>query len=147
MFQARLPDRIVSIFYFIKLIMKTNILFITLLVFSSSVYAQSSTSVSAKVVTANIKVYGNCGMCKERIEKAVDHKGVKQAKWNISTKNLEVVYVPEKISEKKIRELVSAVGHDTDSTKASDKVYAKLPFCCLYRNHDHSGMDDNKEKQ
>lgn len=147
MFLVRLPDRIVSIFYFIKLIMKTNILFITLLVFSSSVYAQSSTSVSAKVVTANIKVYGNCGMCKERIEKAVDHKGIKQAKWNISTKNLEVVYVPEKISEKKIRELVSAVGHDTDSTKASDKIYAKLPFCCLYRNHDHSGMDDNKKKQ
>jgi periplasmic mercuric ion binding protein len=125
--------------------MKTNIIILILIAFTSTVYAQSATT-SAKVVTANIKVYGNCGMCKERIEKAVDHKGVKQAKWNVSTKNLEVVYVPEKISEKKIRELVSAVGHDTDSTKASDKVYAKLPFCCLYRNHDHSGMDDNKKK-
>jgi mercuric ion binding protein len=127
--------------------MKTNIVIIALLTFASSVYAQSAApSASAKVVTVNLKVYGNCGMCKERIEKALDHKGVKQAKWNISTKNLEVVYVPEKISEKKIRELVSAVGHDTDSTKAKDAVYAKLPFCCLYRNHDHSGMDDNKKK-
>lgn len=125
--------------------MKTNLIIIAFLVFTTSLSAQSTAS--PKIVTANLKVYGNCGMCKERIEKALDTKGVKQAKWNIATKNLEVVYVPEKITEKKIRELVSAVGHDTDSTKASDKVYAKLPFCCLYRNHDHSGMDDNKKKQ
>jgi periplasmic mercuric ion binding protein len=125
--------------------MKTNLIIIAFIAISSSLSAQSTGS--SKVVTANLKVYGNCGMCKERIEKALDTKGVKQAKWNIATKNLEVVYVPEKISEKKIRELVSAVGHDTDSTKASDKVYAKLPFCCLYRNHDHSGMDDNKKNQ
>lgn len=127
--------------------MKTNliiIIFFTLL--ASTTFAQTSPpSASAKAVTTNIKVYGNCGMCKDRIEKALDYKGVKQAKWNISTKNLEVVYVPSKITEKKIRELVSAAGHDTDSTKAKDAVYAKLPFCCLYRDHDHSGMDDNKK--
>lgn len=126
--------------------MKTNliiVLFISL--FASVAYAQTPATTSAKVVTANLKVYGNCGMCKSRIEKALDTKGVKQAKWNPTTKNLEVVYVPSKISERKIQELVSAVGHDTDSTKASDAVYAKLPFCCLYRDHDHSGMDDNKK--
>lgn len=126
--------------------MKTNliiVLFISL--FASVAYAQTPATASAKVVTANLKVYGNCGMCKSRIEKALDTKGVKQAKWNPTTKNLEVVYVPSKISERKIQELVSAVGHDTDSTKASDAVYAKLPFCCLYRDHDHSGMDDNKK--
>lgn len=127
--------------------MKTNVLIIFFALISAVAFAQTKTdaSASAKVVTANIKVLGNCGMCKDRIEKAVEVKGVKQAKWNISTKNLEVIYVPEKISEKKIRELVSAVGHDTDSTKAKDAVYAKLPFCCLYRDHDHSGMEDNKK--
>lgn len=127
--------------------MKTNVLIIFFALISTVAFAQTKTdaSASAKVVTANIKVLGNCGMCKDRIEKAVEVKGVKQAKWNISTKNLEVIYVPEKISEKKIRELVSAVGHDTDSTKAKDAVYAKLPFCCLYRDHDHSGMEDNKK--
>lgn len=126
--------------------MKTELIILTFFaLFTSTVFAQTTPSASAKVVTANIKVYGNCGMCKDRIEKALDVKGVKQAKWNISTKNLEVVYVPEKITEMKIRELVSAVGHDTDSTKAKDAVYAKLPFCCLYRDHDHSGMDDKKK--
>lgn len=125
--------------------MKTNFIIILLITITTGAYSQSGPVASVKVVTANIKVYGNCGMCKDRIEKAVDTKGVKQAKWNISTKNLEVVYVPEKISEKKIRDLVSAAGHDTDSTKAADKVYAKLPFCCLYRNHDHSSEDDKKD--
>lgn len=128
--------------------MKTNILiifFFSTISVASFAQAKNETSTSAKVVTANIKVFGNCGMCKDRIEKALDTKGVKQAKWNVSTKNLEVVYVPEKITEKKIRELVSAAGHDTDSTKASDAVYAKLPFCCLYRDHDHSGLEDIKK--
>jgi mercuric ion binding protein len=127
--------------------MKTNLLIILISLISLTSFAQAKgeASASAKVVTANFKVYGNCGMCKDRIEKALDTKGVKQAKWNASTKNLEVAYVPTKITEKKIRELVSAVGHDTDSTKAQDAVYAKLPFCCLYRDHDHSGMDDNKK--
>jgi copper chaperone CopZ len=126
--------------------MKTKLI-ITLFfaMLTTTMFAQTASSKDAKVVTANFKVYGNCGMCKERIEKALDYKGVKQAKWSPSTKNLEVVYVPTKITEKKIRELVSAVGHDTDSTKAKDAVYAKLPFCCLYRDHDHSGMDDNKK--
>ena len=127
--------------------MKTNLITILFFTFlASTAFAQTSpASTAAKVVTANIKVYGNCGMCKDRIEKALDTKGVKQANWNISTKNLEVIYVPTKITEKKIRELVSAAGHDTDSTKAKDAVYAKLPFCCLYRDHDHSGMEDKKD--
>jgi hypothetical protein len=38
--------------------------------------------------------------------------------------------------------LIAAVGHDTDKVKAKDEVYADLPFCCLYRDHDHSGMKD-----
>lgn len=127
--------------------MKTKLILITFFaLLTSTVFAQTSASTqTSKIVTANFKVYGNCGECKQRIEEALDTKGVKQAKWSPSTKNLEVVYVPKKITEMKIRELVSAVGHDTDSTKASDKVYAKLPFCCLYRDHDHSGMDDNKK--
>lgn len=127
--------------------MKTKLILITFFaLLTSTVFAQTSASTQpSKIVTSNFKVYGNCGECKQRIEKALDTKGVKQANWNPSTKNLEVVYVPKKITEMKIRELVSAVGHDTDSTKASDKVYAKLPFCCLYRDHDHSGMDDNKK--
>jgi periplasmic mercuric ion binding protein len=130
--------------------MKTNILILCFAIASITAFAQSKPATQEqtadKVVTANIKVYGNCGMCKSRIEKALDYKGVKQSKWSTTTKMLEVTYVPTKIKEQKIHELIAAVGHDTDKAKAKDEVYAKLPFCCLYRDHDHSGMDDNKKK-
>ena len=123
--------------------MKTRIIYtITFICIAFAVVAQKD---SKKVVTADIKVYGNCGMCKERIETALDTKGVKQAKWDPTTKNLNVVYVPSKITEQQICDLVAKAGHDTDKSKAKDEVYAKLPFCCLYRDHDHSGIEDGKK--
>jgi mercuric ion binding protein len=105
----------------------------------------ASTSLLAqKNITANIKVYGNCVMCKNRIETALDHNGIKMGQWDTKTKNLEVVYNPKKISEQQIHEIIASAGHDTDKVKAKDEVYAKLPFCCLYRDHDHSNMKDEK---
>lgn len=120
--------------------MKTNrsltITIVLSLFIISAAYPQSKTT------QATIKVYGNCGMCKKRIETALDTKGIKQAIWDSKTKDLQVVYNSSKITELEIHELVAAVGHDTDKVKAKDEVYADLPFCCLYRDHDHSGMKD-----
>lgn len=110
--------------------MKTLFVFLVLLI-SSIAWSQSST------VTASIKVFGNCAMCKARIEKVLDHKGIKKAEWNKTTKQLSVVYNSEKISELKIHELIASIGHDTEKVKAKDEVYASLPFCCLYRDHEH----------
>ena len=124
--------------------MKTRIVYI--ITFICIALASFGQEKSKKVVTADIKVYGNCGMCKARIETALDTKGVKQAKWDPTTKNLNVVYVPSKITEQQICDIVASVGHDTDKSKAKDDVYAKLPFCCLYRDHDHSGMQDDHKK-
>jgi mercuric ion binding protein len=117
--------------------MKTKLIASSILFLAISVIAYSQ----SKLTTANIKVYGNCAMCKKRIETALDHKGVKLAKWDPKTKELEVVYNDEKISELQIHEIVASVGHDTDKVKAKDEVYAALPFCCLYRDHGHDGMD------
>lgn len=100
----------------------------------------------SKTVKSTIKVFGNCGMCKERIETALDRPGIKMAEWNAETKNLEVVYNSKKISEEEIHGIIASVGHDTEKAKAKDEVYSGLPFCCLYRDHDHSGMkDDHKD--
>lgn len=124
--------------------MKTRITYIVIFICITFVsYGQTA---SKKVVTADIKVYGNCGMCKARIETALDHKGIKQAKWDPTTKNLNVVYVLTKITEQEICDLIASVGHDTDKSKAKDEVYAKLPFCCLYRDHDHTGIQDDDHK-
>ena len=122
--------------------MKTRILFI--ITFICITFASIAQSKSKKATTVDLKVYGNCRMCKERIEAVLDHKGIKQAKWDPATKNLNVVYAPSKITEQQICDLVASVGHDTDKSKAKDEVYAKLPFCCLYR--DHSGMQDGNHK-
>jgi len=111
--------------------MKTKLFFLSIIFFTTSsvVLGQS------KIVTASIKVYGNCKMCKKRIETALDHVGIKKAIWDPQTKNLEVVYNSSKITELEICKLVAAVGHDTDAVKASDEAYALLPYCCLYRDH------------
>jgi hypothetical protein len=84
-------------------------------------------------VEAKFKVYGNCGMCKKRIEKAVSINEVKFAKWDKTSKLLTVAYLPEKITLDSLQHRVAAVGHDTDRFKAPDSVYAALPACCLYR--------------
>jgi len=116
--------------------MKIIITILSFILLSNVSFAQS------KNVEATIKVYGNCGMCKKRIETALDTKGIKQATWNTKTKDLQVIYNASKITETEIHQLVASVGHDTDKVKAKDEVYADLPFCCLYRDHDHSGIKE-----
>src|SRR5688572_2257090 len=118
--------------------MKLKFIFIIFFSFMSSltVFGQNN------VVKAKIKVFGNCGMCKERIETALDKTGIKFASWDPKTKDLEIVYNSKKVSEQLVHELIAGAGHDTEKVKAKDETYAKLPFCCLYRDHDHSGMQD-----
>ena len=80
------------------------------------------------------KVYGECSMCKHRIENALKVDGIKSASWNVDTKILTVQYVltADITGENKIHELIASVGHDTDKYKASNEVYNNLPGCCHY---------------
>jgi periplasmic mercuric ion binding protein len=82
--------------------------------------------------TETIKVYGNCGMCKTRIEKAAKVEGVNKAEWSDETKLLTLVYNPSKITSDDVQKKISAVGHDTEKYKADEKVYNGLPECCKY---------------
>ena len=84
---------------------------------------------------------GVCGMCENRIEKAlIDLAGVWHADWNV--KNLEtlVVYRPKKISEKKIHTVIANLGHDQilgdgiNKIIAPIEIYNELPACCKYRD-------------
>ncbi len=89
-------------------------------------------SVFAQNKTESFKVYGNCGMCKKRIEKAAKTDGVSSAEWNKDTKMITVTYDSNSISNEQIQKNIAAAGHDTEKMKAEDKVYEKLPGCCLY---------------
>lgn len=110
----------------------------TLAIFSSSLYAQST-----QTKTDTIKVYGECGMCKNRIQKALKLEGIATAVWDTETKLLTVTYNPEQISNDEIQKKVAAVGHDTEKYSATAETYAKLPGCCKYdrKKTDNAGKN------
>jgi hypothetical protein len=82
--------------------------------------------------TDEIKVLGECGMCKDRIEGAMKVDGIAGAVWNQETKLLRVTYNPALITVDDIQKKVASVGHDTEKYRADDAVYASLPGCCHY---------------
>lgn len=91
-----------------------------------------SVSVNAQIKTDTVKVYGECGMCKSRIQKTLKIDGIANAVWNTETKMLVVEYDASKITNDDIQKKIAAVGHDTEKYSADDKVYEKLPGCCHY---------------
>lgn len=88
---------------------------------------------SQNIQTDTLKVFGNCEMCKSRIERAAFLKGVISAKWSPKTKLLIVQYKPNKVSREAIERSILNAGHDLEDKKAEDKVYEKLHTCCRYR--------------
>jgi copper chaperone CopZ len=110
-------------------------LFITTLFINSlcGIFLQAQKDTKT-IITQTLYVVGNCGQCKERIESAVDIKGVKFAEWNKKTKILTLTYKPSVISIDKIKNKILKAGHDTDSLKADEDAYNKLPECCKYRD-------------
>lgn len=82
--------------------------------------------------TESFKVWGNCDMCKNRIESTVKEAGATEALWDSKTKLLSVTFDPAKTSKDSLSKKIAAVGHDTEKFKAPDDIYAKLPGCCKY---------------
>ena len=101
-------------------------------------FSMTSLAQNNKPVTTQFRVDGTCDMCKERIEKALDVKGVLYANYTLEEHQLELVYKPHKISEDQIHKLLNAVGHDTEKSKASNEEYNAIHHCCKYRDHDCS---------
>jgi len=80
-----------------------------------------------------LHVKGNCGQCKERIEKAAySAKGVKTAQWNADSETLNIILNESKGSVESVEDAIVAVGHDANDKKATEKAYSVLPSCCLY---------------
>lgn len=88
---------------------------------------------NANTKTEKFKVYGNCGMCEARIEKAAKSlDGVSEAAWNKDTKMIEVKYDPDQVKLMDIHKAIADAGHDTEKAEAEDSVYNDLPMCCKY---------------
>ena len=88
---------------------------------------------SQEIETEKFKVFGNCGMCEERIENAVNLvDGVESADWSVKTKNIEVKFDGTKVKIEDIHKVIAKVGHDTKLERADHRVYSSLTDCCKY---------------
>ena len=108
--------------------MKTKAIYLTLVIALMSI---GTTFGQAK--TEKFKVYGNCGMCESRIEKAAKSvEGVTAADWSRETKMMEVSFDASKTDVQKVHKAIAKAGHDTEMQKAKGETYNMLPGCCKY---------------
>lgn len=110
----------------IKMIMKYGLSLLIVLFLSSFFVGGGKSNVS-------FKVFGNCDMCKVRIEKSLKTTGVFKSTWDVKTLMISVTYDAKKISIDQIHEKISKAGYETDKLKADADAYSKLPKCCQYK--------------
>jgi copper chaperone CopZ len=91
-----------------------------------------SVAQTKNIQIVNVKVYGNCGMCKKTIEKAGNVKGKSKTEWNVETAMAKITIDSTKTSVDEVLKRIAAVGYDSDKFKASDEVYENLHGCCQY---------------
>ena len=108
--------------------------FYILIIFSFALASKQSIAQSATTKTESFKVYGNCEMCKDRIEGVLKRKeGVLKKNWNDESKILTVTFEPEKITLIQIKQKIADEGYDTDEIHAKDTAYNSLSKCCQYK--------------
>ena len=113
--------------------LKKNVLMVALVLTISAI---GSAQEKKKIEEIAFKVEGVCGMCEDRIETALDVKGIKLGEWDLRSKICRVVYKPSVITEDEIHNLLTAVGHDTEKFTATEEKYNTVHSCCKYRDMD-----------
>lgn len=101
-----------------------------------------STAIFAQTTKEAIKVNGECGMCKKKIEKAAKASGATVASWSPDTKVLQVSYNAKKTSSDKIQKAIAAVGYDTEKYAATEEAYNNLDECCKYERKTSTTNND-----
>ena len=99
-------------------------------------------------------VRGNCGMCKNTIEKAANGvEGVASANWDVDKKKIDVSFDDTKTDAMAIHKAIAASGYDTEKVDGDEDAYNDLPGCCKYdhemmmnqsgemKSDDHTGHD------
>ncbi len=99
----------------------------------------TATSCTAQIKnpkTDTVKVWGNCSMCKETIEKAANKKGTAQAVWNDETKQATITYNTKTTNLNEVLKRIALAGYDNAVFAAPDAAYNNLPGCCQYDRPD-----------
>jgi hypothetical protein len=108
--------------------MKSLLSMIAIMLLSTTiVFAQFKNS-----KTETIKVYGNCEMCKAKIEKAGGQKSISKVVWSEETNMATITYDAKKTTTDAILKKIALAGYDSDNFLAPDAVYKKLHGCCKY---------------
>ena len=82
-----------------------------------------------------VHIYGNCGMCKETIEKAGNKKNEAKVDWNKDTKMADLTYDTTKTNQNDILKRIAKAGYDSENFLAPNDVYNSLPECCHYNRN------------
>jgi len=117
--------------------MKSLILSVVFISIASFGFAQGKTE--------TLKVSGECGTCKKKIETAAKKAGATYASWNVDSKELTVKYNSTSTNSAKIQKTIADAGYDTQDFKASDKAYNSLDGCCQYERT--TNTDKEKKDQ
>lgn len=110
-------------------------LFVLFLAFNATAQTHDHSKMSTDqpaTKSETFKVWGQCDMCKARIEKTVKVEGVSTALWDEKSQLLTVTIDPAKTSKDVLSKKLAIAGHDTEKFKATEEAYAKLPGCCHY---------------
>lgn len=100
----------------------------------------TTTEVSKEMAMTELSfgVRGNCGMCKNTIEKAVNSvEGVASANWDVDKKKIDITYDSSKTDAMALHNAIAASGYDTEKVAGNEEAYNNLPDCCQY---DHGMM-------
>ncbi len=78
-------------------------------------------------------VLGNCGMCKDRIERAaLSVRGVRSANWDQEKQMLTLAFRSDPTDQETIERAIAKAGHDTENFITDEETHANLHHCCIY---------------
>jgi len=83
-------------------------------------------------VTQTATVKGNCGMCKNNIERAGTEAKISLVKWSAEEQLATITYNPQKTTKSKILRKIADAGYSNELFEADLETYSKLPNCCQY---------------
>ena len=93
-------------------------------------------------------VRGNCGMCKNTIEKAANGvEGVASANWDVDKKKIDVSFDDTKTDAMAIHKAIAASGYDTEKVAGDEEAYNGLPGCCKYDHEMAMNQSGDKNEE
>jgi copper chaperone CopZ len=93
--------------------------------------------------TGIVKIFGNCGMCEAKIEKAGNLANIAIVDWDKDSKLASITYDSAKTNQEEILKRIAFSGYDSEKILAPDEAYNKLPGCCQYERQEKAVV--NKE--